>query len=56
MDDQNEFTESFLNEGNLRSTVKEKLIDIYKRLDIGLPKKYGKYYFTFRNTGLQNHR
>lgn len=55
IDDENNLTESFLNKYNDRLKVKEKLTNFWNQTKIDLPIRIGKYYFTFKNTGLQNH-
>lgn len=55
IEDEDKLTDLFLNKYNDRSKVKDQLKKLYNQKIIHPPDRAGKYYFTYKNTGLQNH-
>ena len=53
--EQNEVTEKYLESCDKRQQIKSILTKFWNYPKFSVPKKNGKYYFTFANTGLQNH-
>lgn len=53
IDAENKVTESFLKKVGIRNKVKEKLVNFWNQTKIEIGARYGKYYFSSKNTGLQ---
>lgn len=56
VDAENEITQAFLTKSNKWKQINEKLTNIWNYPKFSVPQRKGKYYFSFRNTGLQNQK
>ncbi|XP_055295103.1 prolyl endopeptidase-like [Sitodiplosis mosellana] len=54
VDDENKISQSFLENNDNWKKINEKLTNIWNYPKFGVPQRKGKYYFSFKNSGLQN--
>lgn len=56
VDAQNKFSQPYLSDDTKWQEINNKLMSLWNYAKYDVPKRYGKYYFSSMNTGLQNQK